>query len=102
MTMLNLAFRFAPADGTAPRDIRVTIETQDDERRPFKLTIEWGDSESPDRLNWPGPPLVGLELAARFAAQRILDHVELSGGGTLNPEVEKPHPWAPADEAKVT
>jgi len=97
MTMLNLTFRFTPADGSAPRDIKVTIATQDDERYPFKITIVWADDGSPDCLRWPGPPLTGLELAARYAAQRILDHIELWGDGTLNPEVEKPYPYAPAD-----
>lgn len=98
--MLKLLFRFTPADGSPTQDIHVTISTRDDERKPFQLLIEWGDGESPDRLNWPGPALFGLELAARFAAQRILDHVELAGGGTLDPEVERPRPYAPVDDGK--
>jgi hypothetical protein len=98
--MLDLAFRFTPADGTAPRNIKVTIATQENERYPFTVTIDWDDGQAPDHLRWPGPPLVGLELAARFASMRILDRVELWGGGTVQPDVEAPHPYAPADEAK--
>jgi hypothetical protein len=97
MTMLTLDFRFTPADGTAARNIKVTIATQDDEKYPFTITIDWDDGRSPDHLRWPGPPLFGLELAARFVAGRILDRVELWGGGTLDPEVERPIPFAPAD-----
>jgi len=95
--MLNLAFRFTPADGTAPRDIKVTIETQDSERAPFKLTVDWGDGH-PDRLDWPGPPLSGLELAARYAALRIRGRVQAWGGGTLQPDVDAPYPYASPDE----
>jgi hypothetical protein len=96
--MLTLDFRFTPADGTAPRDIKVTIATQEDEKYPFMITIDWGHGEIPDRLRWPGPPLHGLELASRYIPARILDRVELWGGGTLHPEVERPVPFAPAGE----
>jgi hypothetical protein len=102
MTMLTLAFRFTPADGTTSRNIKVTIATQDDERYPFTITIDWDDGRRPDHHRWPGPPLFGLELAARFVTQRILDRVELWGGGTLQPEVDPPLPYAPADEGKGT
>ena len=91
--MLDLAFRFTPSDGTTPRNIKVTIATQNDERYPFTITIVWDDGRPPDHTRWPGPPLSGLELAARFAAQRILDRVELWGGGVLHPDVEKPCPY---------
>ncbi|MEZ4301703.1 MAG: hypothetical protein R3B70_42605 [Polyangiaceae bacterium] len=100
MTMLKLSFRFTPADGGQVRDITVTIATQDDEKYPFMLTIDWDDGRSPDHLRWPGPPLVGLELAARFASQRILDRVELWGGGTIHPEVEKSVPYSKPDDGK--
>lgn len=33
--MLDLAFRFTPADGTPSRNIKVTIATQDDEKYPL-------------------------------------------------------------------
>lgn len=102
MNMLELAFRFTPADGTAPRNIKVTIATQDDERYPFTITIDWDDGRRPDHQRWLGPPLFGLELAGRFAAQRILDRVELWGGGTLQPDVNAPRPYAPADGAPGT
>jgi hypothetical protein len=92
MTALTLDFRFTPADGSARRDIKVTIETQDSERTPFKVTIDWAD-DHPDRLNWPGPPLSGLELAARFAALRIRGRVEAWGGGTLQPDIDDPVPY---------
>ncbi len=102
MSKLELAFRFTPADGTSPKDIRVTIETQANESKPFKVTIEWGDGHPADRLDWPGPVLFGLELAARFAAQRILDHSELWGAGTLEPEVNPPRPYAPEDASTAS
>jgi hypothetical protein len=94
MSSLVLVFHFTPADGSAARDITATISTQEDKKRPFRVVIDWGTGEAPDRIPWPGPPLFGLELAARFVAQRILDKVELWGGGALDPEVEKPVPWS--------
>ena len=100
--MLDLAFRFTPADGTPSRNIKVTIATQDDEKYPFTVTIDWDDGRDPDHLRWPGPPLFGLELAARFAAQRILDRVELWGGGTLHPEVDHPVSYAAPGEPQTT
>lgn len=100
--MLNLIFLFTPAGGAAPRNIKVTIAAQDDERYPFTITIDWDDGHRPDHQRWPGPPLFGLELAARFAAQRILDRVELWGGGTVQPEVNMPRPYAPAGEGQAT
>lgn len=53
----------------APRDSSVTIATQDDEHKPFTVTIEWGDGESPDRLNWPDRRC----SASSGAARRIAD-----------------------------
>ena len=97
MTALVLDFRFTPADGSTPQDIKVTIETQDNERTPFKLTIDWGDGH-PDRMNWPGPPLSGLELAARYAALRILSRVQLRGGGTVDPPIDEPAPYVESNQ----
>lgn len=94
VTAIDLRFRFTPADGSPPRDIAVTIAAQDDARSPLVVSIDWGDGRRPDRHPWPGPPLDGLELAARFAAQRILDRVEEWGGGTVEPGVEPPRPYA--------
>ena len=96
MTPLTFSFRFTPADGTAPRDIHVSIESVADERRPLKLTIDWGDAH-PDRIPFPGLPLTGLEMAARYASLRILGRVESWGGGTLHPDVEYPHPLVGVD-----
>jgi hypothetical protein len=69
------------------------IETQADERRPLKLMIDWGDGH-PDRIPFPGPPLMGLELAARYVALRIPDHCKEWGEGTFAPEIDVPAPWA--------
>lgn len=92
MTALSLAFRFTPANGDAPRDIQASIEPQESERSPLKVTIDWGDGH-PDRIPFPGPPLSGLELAARYVALRIRSRVEAWGGGTIEPEVEAPIPY---------
>ncbi len=97
MTALSLSFSFTPADSTVPRNIRVSFETQEDERRPLRVTIDWGDGH-PDRIPFPGLPLSGLELAARYVSLRILGRVEHWGGGTIHPEVESPHPLATAGE----
>lgn len=97
MTALSLGFLFTPADGSTPRDIKVTIETQDSESTPFKLVIDWGD-DHPDRLNWPGPPLSGLELAARYASLRILGRIQRWGGGTVHPEIDPPHAYLSTDQ----
>jgi len=102
MTALTLIFRFTPADGSAARDITVTIETQENERKPFILTIDWADGRRVDRYNWPGPPLFGLEQAGRFVAQSILDHVESWGGGTVEPEVDKPLPYLHNEQTSKT
>lgn len=95
MNKLYLTFVFTPADGSRVRTFQVTLATQEDPRYPYTLTIDWDDGRRPDHQKWPGPPLFGLELAGRFIAQRILDHVELAGGGTVEPEVVRPRPYAP-------
>jgi hypothetical protein len=97
MTAISLDFRFTPADGSIARDIKVTIEAQETERTPFKLTIDWGDGH-PDHLDWPGPPLSGLELAARFVSLRILGRVLAWGGGTVEPPIDETVPYAQADD----
>ncbi len=97
MTALSLSFSFTPADGTAPRNIRVSFETQEDDSRPLEVTIDWGDGQ-PDRIPFPGLPLSGLELAARYVSLRILGRVDHWGGGTIHPEVESPHTLATAGE----
>lgn len=99
MTALVLSFKFTPADGTAPRDIRVSIESVEDERCPLKVTIDWGDSH-PDSIPFPGLPLTGLEMAARYASLRILGRVKHWGGGTIHPDVERPPPLASDATAK--
>ena len=65
---LTLEFRFTPADGTAPRAIHVSIETQESERAPLRVAIVWGDGH-PDGIPFPGPPLSGARRPVRGAAK---------------------------------
>ena len=67
----------------------------------FHATIDWGDGH-PDRLNWPGPPLSGLELAARFASLRVLGRVRQWGGGTVEPAIDEPVPYVQPDQENKT
>lgn len=91
--MLVMTHLFTPADGSPPREIKATIETQEDAKHPFLVTIDFGDGHK-DRVPWLEPSFFGLELAARFFAQRVLDHIELEGGGTLDPDVGRPLDYA--------
>ena len=97
--MLVTTHLFTPADGSPPREIRASIETQDDTKHPFLVIIDFGDGHK-DRVPWLEPSFFGLELAARFFAQRVLDHVALAGGGTLHPDVGRPLEYASTDRAE--
>lgn len=92
VSALSLAFRFVPNDGGEARDIRVSVDTQENETSPLKVHIDWGDGH-PDSIPFPGPPLSGLELAARYVALRIRSRVDAWGGGTVEPEVTAPEPY---------
>ena len=96
MSALPLAFRFVPSSGEA-REIRVSFETQQNEKSPLRVTIDWGD-DHPDRIPFPGPPLSALGMAARYVALRIRSRVETWGGGTVEPEVEEPPLLAQSSE----
>src|SRR5690242_4365882 len=95
--MVEMIFRFTPNDGSPPFDITATLKTQEDATFPWFMTIEWPNIT--EEHAWPGPPLYGLEVAARFIADRLLDRAKVWGGGTYTPDVERPQPYEESGHA---
>ncbi len=91
MTMIQLDFRFTPADGTTTQDVVVKIgdvrETHPGENGPWSASvwIEWSGKGRDHRIRGMDP-LHALESAAQFAANHL--HLyETDGEGTFEPPI---------------
>jgi hypothetical protein len=92
--MIELKFRFTPADGSPPRDVIVKIgdvrETHPGENGPWSASvwIEWSGSGRDHRIRGMDP-LHAIESAAHFAAYHL--HLyERDGDGTFEPPISEP------------
>lgn len=91
--MLEFTTTFTPADGSAPRTMTVRIQspTLDEERGDWWIEVQIDRGQGHGFRPYDCHRVAGADwfhavsVAASFASTRLLDIVEVDGGGTLDP-----------------
>jgi hypothetical protein len=91
--MLEFTTLFTPADGSAPRTIRLRISDvrPDPDGATWSVAVEVLGFKYDDRVRLKQVDWVhAIQDAARFITRMVADKVELAGGGTLDPPIYPP------------